>query len=104
MRFRKARDPHTLHALCGTSTKVAAGALGFRVEFDNRPEGVSTYRGQECEVANLDVVQGGGENGKYPQIVSRNHRGDRQVATEPFGPLKTALERISAVYARYEVS
>jgi len=104
MRFRKARNPHTLHALCGTSTKIAAGALGFRVEFDNCPEGLSVHRSQVCGVVNLDVLQGGRENGKDPQIISRNHRGDGQLATEPFGPLKTILESISTVYARYEVS
>ena len=104
MHFRKGRNPHALHALCGTSTKVAAGALGFRVEFDNRPEGVSAYRGQVCGVVNLDVQRGGRENGNDPQIIFRNHRGNGQVATEPFGPLKTVLESVSAVYARYEVS
>ena len=62
MRFRKARNLHTLHALCRTSTKVAAGALGFRIEFDNRPEGLSVYCGQVCGVGNLDVLQGGREN------------------------------------------
>jgi len=46
MHFKKARNPYTLHVLCGTSTKVAAGALGFRVQFDNRPEGVHACRGQ----------------------------------------------------------
>jgi len=49
-------------------------------------------------------IEGGRENGKNGQIMSRNHRGGGHVTTEPFGPLKTVLESASAVYARYEVS
>jgi len=103
MRFRKVRNSHTLYALCGTSTKVAAGALGFRIECDDSPERMSTHRGQVYGVVDLDAPQGGREGGKDPEIISPNHRGDGQIATEPFGPLKVALESISAVYARYEV-
>jgi len=111
MHFRKTENPRTpstthtyqTHVLCRTSTMVAAGALGFRVEFDNMPGGVSANRGQVCEAANLDVLDGR-ESRKDSQTTSHDYRGNGRVSTEPFGPLKTALESTSTVYARYKVS
>ena len=104
MHFRKTRKSHSLRALCGTSTRVAAGALGFRVGYDNNPEETSPHYGRACEAVRLDVPTDGGGSRDDSQIASDNHRGDDAAATEPFGPLETAPENISIVHARHEVS
>ena len=83
---------------------VDAGALRFRVEFDNIPEGVSARRGGVGEVVNYDMLEDGGGSRRDSHIRSHNHRVNDRATTEPFGPLKTVLESTSTVYARYEVS
>jgi hypothetical protein len=118
MHFRNSRNSRTHiyrpHVLCGTSTNVAAGALGFRVELVDGPEGVPAHHGQVHEVANFYVSEGGRENRKGSRIISHNQRGDNQglrtpvpdpekEATGVFGPLKAVLETIYTVCAQYEV-
>jgi len=62
--------------------------LGFRLELDGGPEGVS---GQVFGVANLDMVEDDMENGESPQIASHDPRGDDQASPVP-NVLTTASE------------
>jgi len=131
MHCRESNNQRATSNLCGISARIAAGALGIRLELNDGLEGMSARKNQACGVANFDVLKGERKDRKNSWITSHNHEGGDQGlpapgvsamalehgegkatrgrgggfmdGTEVFGSLKAVLETIFSVYVQHEV-
>jgi len=131
MHRRESNNQRTTSNLCGMSARIAAGALGIRLELNDGLEGMSAQKNQARGVANFDVLKGERKDRKNSWVTSHNHEGGDQGlpasgvsamtlehgegkstrgkgggfmdGTEVFGSLKATLETIFSVYVQHEV-